>query len=798
MHKSLKISLVVIAGISFGLSGCGDESSSTLPSNQESLLTPTDIEVERGPVYEATVKDASGKIAIQQNGKNIYTFSDTPAYPVTVNGGWIDLDDDGIKDDEDIVLDINMTSYSNIVTPITTLCSNPDKSKRDELESKLAQELGVSILELKKLPSKAVQNVAVLTNAIFKVVKENNTTIANRFNYENIIESTNHNNYMQLISEYNSINIVAESSVAMTNGVFDAKKLEQYIVNENDNIFTTVNEENNDSTPSIENNETDDSTTYDIAWKSKGYNEITSPHTGRIWLDRNLGASKICETSNDTGCIGDYYQWGRQSDGHEKVNSNWTTTKLESITSLSNAGFYKAYQGGEWLNNAYEITDKDYNGTKREAQWAKTDATSICPIGYKVPSSEELKAETLDVGIDEPSKMLNNFLKIISTGKRTYHVYIDDEDEIFLWSRTTSYVDSSYLHFYDYRPNGGTGVGGNISSTSTRATGMPIRCIKDDNSTGNLNQNINPIANAGVDQNITTGVNITLNASNSSDSDGTISTYQWKEGSVILSNDLSFSKSDFSLGTHIITLTVTDNDDATHTDSITIVVSFPQYTEEILTFNNKTYRTVQSPSTGKIWLDRNLGANQICTTFDDAECYGDYYQWGRLTDGHESNNSNLTETPATSINSNNNLFIKTTNTFYGDWVDETGENVINPNIDGNGSLRNQNWNKLDGSAICPLGFRVPSIEELKGETLDIGIQKRDDIFNSFLKIPSAGNRFGGDGEFYFKGNRVYLWSNSIHEEDYYQYSQYIYFEYTYGNSGFSSRADGKSIRCIKD
>jgi len=48
-----------------------------------------------------------------------------------------------------------------------------------------------------------------------------------------------------------------------------------------------------------------------------------------------------------------------------------------------------------------------------------------------------------------------------------------------------------------------------------------------------------------------------------------------------------------------------------------------------------TYGTVTSPYTGRVWLDGNLGASQVCTAYNDSTCYGDYYQWGRGTDGHE-------------------------------------------------------------------------------------------------------------------------------------------------------------------
>jgi hypothetical protein len=63
------------------------------------------------------------------------------------------------------------------------------------------------------------------------------------------------------------------------------------------------------------------------------------------------------------------------------------------------------------------------------------------------------------------------------------------------------------------------------------------------------------------------------------------------------------------------------------------------HTDVSITHNGTSYGTVKSPYTGKIWLDRNLGASQVCdrnNSFTDnndyvtsqQNCFGDYYQWG--------------------------------------------------------------------------------------------------------------------------------------------------------------------------
>jgi len=82
-----------------------------------------------------------------------------------------------------------------------------------------------------------------------------------------------------------------------------------------------------------------------------------------------------------------------------------------------------------------------------------------------------------------------------------------------------------------------------------------------------------PEADAGEDQNIVENNSITLDASGSIDSDGSIVSYLWKEGATVLSEDRSFTKSDFSPGTHIITLTVTGDDNATASDIVVVRVS---------------------------------------------------------------------------------------------------------------------------------------------------------------------------------------------------------------------------------
>ena len=225
---------------------------------------------------------------------------------------------------------------------------------------------------------------------------------------------------------------------------------------------------------------------------------------------------------------------------------------------------------------------------------------------------------------------------------------------------------------------------------------------------------------------------------------------------------------------YAIDITVTDSKGESQTQSVTVAV-----TRWSATHNGTIYGCVVSPYTGKVWLDRNLGAARVCESFDDTACYGDYYQWGRNFDGHQDSTSGTTSTQATDVNNAGSSFILR----LSDWA----------STDSDGSVRAANWSKTDGSSVCPVGFRVPTIAELKAELLDAGsaqIQNRDDAFNSFLKLPSAGYR---DDSLYLQSSLGVVWSSSVNgsRTHYVGYSRNAY-------SYHNARIFGYSVRCLRD
>lgn len=81
---------------------------------------------------------------------------------------------------------------------------------------------------------------------------------------------------------------------------------------------------------------------------------------------------------------------------------------------------------------------------------------------------------------------------------------------------------------------------------------------------------INPVAHAGNDTTVVSPDNVTLSGSGT-DVDGTISSYQWKEGSTVLGATAVLSISP-TVGPHTYTLIVTDNNSLIGSDTVDVIV----------------------------------------------------------------------------------------------------------------------------------------------------------------------------------------------------------------------------------
>jgi uncharacterized protein (TIGR02145 family) len=177
-------------------------------------------------------------------------------------------------------------------------------------------------------------------------------------------------------------------------------------------------------------------------------------------------------------------------------------------------------------------------------------------------------------------------------------------------------------------------------------------------------------------------------------------------------------------------------------------------------------------------MDRNLGATQAATSIDDEASYGYLYQWGRLSDGHQSRGSETSYTLSISDVPGNGDFILA-NASPFDWCSPQNNNL---------------WQGVSGiNNPCPAGFRIPTLVELEAERISWSSQNGAGAFASPLKLPSAGDRYStsisGAG---YEGS---YWSSSVVGVK----SSYLTFSTTSTNGTYSiDRIRGKSVRCIKD
>jgi hypothetical protein len=187
---------------------------------------------------------------------------------------------------------------------------------------------------------------------------------------------------------------------------------------------------------------------------------------------------------------------------------------------------------------------------------------------------------------------------------------------------------------------------------------------------------------------------------------------------------------------------------------------------------------VLNPATGRIWMDRNLGATRAATGSTDAEAYGHLYQWGRPADGHQVKTSSTTSTLSSSDTAGHGNFILAPN-YPFDWRCPQNHNL---------------WQGVTGiNNPCPAGYRLPTEAELDAERLSWSSNDSEGAFASPLKLPMAGGRENGNGSFFDIGSGGSYWSSTFGS----YLSRDMFFALGYAEFYSNSRAYGFSVRCLR-
>jgi uncharacterized protein (TIGR02145 family) len=189
-------------------------------------------------------------------------------------------------------------------------------------------------------------------------------------------------------------------------------------------------------------------------------------------------------------------------------------------------------------------------------------------------------------------------------------------------------------------------------------------------------------------------------------------------------------------------------------------------------------KEVINPSTGKTWMDRNLGASRVAISSTDSLAYGDLYQWGRRADGHQCRNSATTTTLSSTNTPAHGSFILAPNSPF-DWRSPQNTNL---------------WQGVNGvNNPCPTGYRIPTEAELNAERLSWSSNNNAGAFASPLKLPVAGYRNLNSGSLPNVGTFGYYWSSTVSSAD----SRNLFFNSSLANMYPANRARGNSVRCLK-
>jgi uncharacterized protein (TIGR02145 family) len=478
----------------------------------------------------------------------------------------------------------------------------------------------------------------------------------------------------------------------------------------------------------------------------------TVTSAGLTWMDRNLGAFRAAADMTDEDAFGDYYQWGRETDGHEQEDS--TTTDV--LSTSDNPG-----------HNSFITTDStphDWRTSQNDDLWqGESGINNPCPSGFRLPTATEFMVERATWSSSNPDAYIHELayaspLKLIGAGSRTFNGTLYPGN--FWGCYWTSTVDDNKALYFQF-----SGDSASIDP-QYRSYGKSVRCIQDysDDDLDEDGQTVNEGDCNDLDDAIYTGAPEICDDGVDQDCDGADGPCVDEDG-----DGQSVGEGDCD-----------DLDD-------TIYTGAPEVCGDGIDQDcngddeSCTIPTVTSAE-GLVWMDRNLGASRVATSSTDSEAYGDLYQWGRLDDGHESRTSDT-------------IFIQSDRDIPGhdDFIILSGYSH-----DWRSPKNNNLWQGESGiNNPCPTGFRLPTMTEINTERYSWSPQNSAGAYASPAKFVMAGYRDKTNGTVYHEGSHGYYWSSTVSGGQYDYHSDFLSVSGQI-NWYHGGRAYGRSVRCIQD
>ena len=204
---------------------------------------------------------------------------------------------------------------------------------------------------------------------------------------------------------------------------------------------------------------------------------------------------------------------------------------------------------------------------------------------------------------------------------------------------------------------------------------------------------------------------------------------------------------------------------------------------------------VLSPATGRTWMDRNLGADQLPTVQNDGAGYGSLFQWGRFADGHQCvNHFGINPNYSTSGVYSSSSQASSSDPNQGNAWDGLFFLSFNNPFDWLSTQNTFLWQGVGGANNpCPSGYRIPSIPEFQAEAATWSTMNNAGAFASPLKIPQQGQRIRSNGNLGYSASAFY-WTNTV---DGIRTRGFLINAATTGSVN-NDRAFGNPVRCIKD
>jgi uncharacterized protein (TIGR02145 family) len=484
-----------------------------------------------------------------------------------------------------------------------------------------------------------------------------------------------------------------------------------------------------------------------------------------------LGALQVAASSNDQNAYGDLYQWGRGNDAHQ-CRTSLTTNTLSSVDQPGNFSFISVQPGSYWRSPPNHNLWQGVNGVNNP-----------CPSGYRIPTEAELNAERLSWSQDNIAGAFASPLKWTRAGYRTPSSLTQVGAEGVYWSSTVIGFSTKSLYIQS-----GNSL---IDPGSFQSFGHSVRCIKE--ITGAIGAiNCGSTTQTGTLTSSTAASNVSISIPYTGGNGGSF-VAQSISSTGIVGLTASLSAGNFAVGSGSLTYTIIGTPTTSGTATFAISVGgqscsltvsvlasnpWPQYPAGSVFCTGTVVVDVTNPTTGRIWMDRNLGATQAATSSTDANAYGDFYQWGRRSDGHQCRTSS-TSTDLSSLDQPANGYFIITQSGSDDWRSPQNANL---------------WQGVNGvNNPCPSGYRLPTETELNAERLSWSQNNGTGAFASPLKWTLAGYR-SPSGQLNAVSLEGAYWSSTVISNG----SRYCYFDIGFASFYGRERATGYSVRCIKN